>query len=488
MVEKSVIIIGAGIAGLSTGCYAQMNGFESEIYEMHNVPGGLCTAWKRKGYTFDGCIHWLTGSTPKQPLYKLWQEIGMIQDKEFVTYDYYTQSLDEQGNRFITYTNPDKLEEHMLSISKEDEKLIKSLTNVIRTLMKNYMPLEMGIGDYIKMIPLMRIFSKYSAPVSEFSKKFKSPILADLFNRALNWHDMPVFIPLWTLALMGNGDGGYPIGGSIPLARSVEKRYTDLGGKISYSSKVTKIIVENDKAVGIALSDGSERRGDVVISAADGHTTIFDWLEGKYIDDKIKGYYKNLKPFPPLVYVSVGINDDYSDEPHSLIFPLKNPIKIGDRETKNLTVSNYCFDKTLAPKGKSITISMIETDYDYWAKLKDDKVAYLETKQNIEESVINALSELYPDIRSKIEVIDVATPLTFERYTGNWKGSYEGWLLSKETMRIKMPQTLPGLSDFYMVGQWVSPGGGLPSGVITARNALKQICKKEGRKFVATTP
>ncbi len=62
MAEK-IIIIGAGISGLSAGCYARMNGYDAEIYEMDSKPGGLCTAWKRKGYTIDGCIHWLTAST-----------------------------------------------------------------------------------------------------------------------------------------------------------------------------------------------------------------------------------------------------------------------------------------------------------------------------------------------------------------------------------------------------------------------------------------
>jgi phytoene dehydrogenase-like protein len=47
MTEKSIIIIGAGISGLSAGCYCQMNGYSTRIVEMHNKPGGLCTDWKR---------------------------------------------------------------------------------------------------------------------------------------------------------------------------------------------------------------------------------------------------------------------------------------------------------------------------------------------------------------------------------------------------------------------------------------------------------
>ncbi len=65
MEDNSVIIIGAGFAGLSAGIYAQMNGYRTQIFEMHDLPGGLCTAWKRKGYTIDGCIHWLVGSSPQ---------------------------------------------------------------------------------------------------------------------------------------------------------------------------------------------------------------------------------------------------------------------------------------------------------------------------------------------------------------------------------------------------------------------------------------
>ena len=64
---KKTVIIGGEIAGLSAGCYAQMNGYETEIYEMHNLPGGLCTAWQRKGYTFDGCIHWLVAPRRIRP-------------------------------------------------------------------------------------------------------------------------------------------------------------------------------------------------------------------------------------------------------------------------------------------------------------------------------------------------------------------------------------------------------------------------------------
>ena len=56
------IIIGAGVSGLSTGCYLQMKGFDSTIFEMHNISGGVCTSWKRGNYLFDHCLHWIMGA------------------------------------------------------------------------------------------------------------------------------------------------------------------------------------------------------------------------------------------------------------------------------------------------------------------------------------------------------------------------------------------------------------------------------------------
>ena len=80
--EKSIVIVGAGMAGLSAGCYARMNGYKATILEMHSIPGGLCTAWTRKGYTFDISMHMLTGSK-SGPLHEMWQELGVMENRQF---------------------------------------------------------------------------------------------------------------------------------------------------------------------------------------------------------------------------------------------------------------------------------------------------------------------------------------------------------------------------------------------------------------------
>ena len=83
-------------------------------------------------------------------------------------------------------------------------------------------------------------------------------------------------------------------------------------------------------------------------------------------------------------------------------------------------------------------------------------------------------------------MFDVSTPATVIRYTNNWKGSFEGWLLTPKMGFRQMKKVLPGLENFYMAGQWVEPGGGLPTAIMSGRNATQIICKEDKKKFITT--
>ena len=79
----------------------------------------------------------------------------------------------------------------------------------------------------------------------------------------------------------------------------------------------------------------------------------------------------------------------------------------------------------------------------------------------------------------------VATPLTWERYTGNWRGAYEGWMFGSYDYVSK---TLPGLDNFYMAGQWVNPGGGMPPAVMSGNHTIQFICQKDNKEFITQKP
>jgi len=77
---------------------------------------------------------------------------------------------------------------------------------------------------------------------------------------------------------------------------------------------------------------------------------------------------------------------------------------------------------------------MIPTDYVFWEEIGQNREKYDAEKARVEEAVISSVTERHPDIRPKIEVVDVPTPLTFVRYTGNWRGSYEGWQFTRDML------------------------------------------------------
>ena len=116
------------------------------------------------------------------------------------------------------------------------------------------------------------------------------------------------------------------------------------------------------------------------------------------------------------------------------------------------------------------------------------KKRYKAEKQSLADAVIDQLEKRFPGIKGEIEVVDVATPVTYERYTGNWQGSYMGWANTTETMGKSMSRTLPGLRNFYMAGQWVFMGGGVPGAVMSGRHLMQIICKKDKIRFTTTVP
>ena len=214
-------------------------------------------------------------------------------------------------------------------------------------------------------------------------------------------------------------------------------------------------------------------------------------LEGKYINKKIQGYYDKLPIFTPLIYMSLGVARSFDELPSSvagIYFPLDEPVTIAGQEWKRLPVHIYNFDPSLAPEGKTLLTLLIDSNYEYWKKLSEDPERYKAEKEQIADLVVAQLDRRFPGLAAQVEMRDVATPMTFERYTGNWQGTYEGWQMTTKTLTMRMSKTLPGLANFHMAGQWVQPGGGLPTGVMTGRHVAQIICKKDKKKFVTSTP
>jgi phytoene dehydrogenase-like protein len=498
--STDIIIIGAGIAGLAAGCYAQMNGYRTHIFEMHNLPGGLCTAWERKGYIFDGCIHYLFGSGKDQPFYRIWKELGAVQGRQFIHHDEFMRITAPDGKTLVVYSDPDRLERHMKRLSPADSWVIESFCDGIRAFTRFDMSLLwqkpkalMKPTDWsqlsLKMLPFVGLLSKWGTiSALEFANCFKDPFLRHAIPQMFAWTSIPVMVGMSLLAYMHNKNAGFPVGASLEFARTIERRYLELGGQIHYCSQVERILVENDRAVGVRLYNNEEYRAHRIISACDGRSTIFGLLRGQYVNRQIKKLYNGHLPLHSQLQVSLGLNRDLSGEPHWVTYLLNEPVVIAGEKRYEISVKHYCFDPSLAPVGKSVVIVMLKTVYDYWQRIYGRSIYNAEQIQE-SDILIDQLEKFYPGIKSDIEFVDVATPLSYERYTANWQGSNCGWLLTKQTlfnMVAGINKTLPGLQNFYMIGQWVEPGGGVPIVAMSGRNIIQQICYEDKKVFTTT--
>ncbi len=489
---KKILIIGAGVAGLSAGVHACRNGYDVEIFERHNLPGGLCTAWERKGYTIEGCIHWLVGTRPGSQFNRLWAEVCNMDEVEVINHEIFMSIEGDRDKKVNIYCDMDLLEEHLVEIAPEDEAVIKKITEAARVLSKAVFPLEKPDelfkiwdmpGMLLKMLPIFKIMGHLSRiSIKDYLQQINNPLLKEALGLVMpTGYSMISLVS--TLASLHSNDAGFPRGGSLNFVQSIENRYLELGGRVNYRSRVKKILIDSGQAVGLELDDGSKIYGDLIISAADLHHTLYDLLGGRYITPLIEESFATL-PVYSSVQVSFGVESDLSGEVDTAVVRLDDPITLGSEHNRYIYLTNFSFDPTLAPGGKTVIRSTLYSTYEHWEAAAKDKERYRKKKEQLAGLVIKAVEKRFPAVKDRIEVVDVATPVTFSRYTGVWKGAYMAWIVPPAAGRFKIPKQLPGLENFYQIGQWVMPPAGLPGSMLTGRHVVQIICRQDKKPFV----
>lgn len=492
MQEKTIIIIGAGLAGLSAGCYGRMNGFGTKIFEHASVPGGVCTAWKRNGYMFDGCIHWLFGYRENSTITRVYRELGIIPNIKFGPVETYMNVVDEKTGLELKITaDYEATRNAFIAAAPEDRREIERfLENSLAFADTRILIDDPGTLGTLRLIGLLwqwrKAFfckKKYGLPAEEYARNFRNPwmkkVMAGIFHPR-----MPAVFNMMVLGWLFGRDMCTIEGGSLNFAQTIEKRYLELGGEIAYKSTVKKILVDNGRAVGVELEDGSVHRGDIVISAADLHSTLFDMLGGKYLTPRLQSMFEHEEIFEPILYLSYGIKDETGSHPSTNLIFLEEPLQIGETVCAHLFVRDTAYDPAAAPAGGRVVQVTLSTDYDTWDRLRQSDIdAYRAEKKRISESVLSKLDRYYPGIAGRLEARDVATPATFYRYTRNWRGAYEGWIMTMDNFKHQIKKTMPCLDNFYLCGQWVEPGGGVPMVMVSGRRAVQLLCKRERMAF-----
>jgi phytoene dehydrogenase-like protein len=516
MNQYDVTIIGGGISGLTAAAILSRAGQKVAVFEMSGITGGYLAGFERKGFVFDSAIHWLNQCNEKGHVYKVLSSVGNSFPK--VRDQVKIKKVVNDKLDFLLTSNPEYLKSEIIKAfpheQKGVEKFFNSAKKVADTLNAQTVDFRdpktrtapKNIKHYFDMAKfglkfLPYIFYSGDDGVKKGLKKyFKDPELIKL------WKSEPDILScLIPIAWAYNNDYQLPpVGGGQVIPRWLEKTLKKYGGEVYCNSKVTKIIDDGKKAVSIVVEkDGTETsfKSQYIISASDSVSLFEKIMRPKLFGGNLLEQLKSAELYSSAVTVYLGLNSKAEELGfgEETIFITKENISrsvrnSGDPELSDITVfSPSARDRSMAPENKgtlTIFVPAYFSQFNNWETEKNEHgervrgEKYKKLKKEYGDILIERVEkELGIDIASKIEFMDVATPLTYERYTGNRYGTMMGARPCSKNFKSGIAKSKTPLKNVFLCGHWAALGGGVPVAVSTGANAALLVLKNKKSPF-----
>ncbi len=501
MSEKyDVVIVGAGLGGLSCGAYLSHNGLRTLIVDKNPFLGGYCSVFKRGEFTFHAGPEGIIGLGEEGFLTHRLRELRVEKDIEFIRID----PLDRTyfcGMEIVASTN---MEEYVKSLQKHFPKEKNSIqeyfammTKIAEEVTRPKFKPPKGLLDTIKFA------LQYPATAKYGRKTFKS-ILDKLFQDQRlkflmgfyprNWLGVPPakLMAPWAAVIAASAytEGlFYPKGGMQELSGVIADRFKKNGGKLELTRPVSKILIEEDCAVGIQLEDGETLGGKYVVSNADVKQTFLKLVGEQHLRNGFAKYIRQLKQSVSGFVVYLGVDADLRrydyqinylgedesadwDEYHSILDSGQLNLEgLGMRIPSNL-------ERSCAPAGKSSVILISLAPYNYknnWntgpegARTKQ----YQSLKKQVADKMVRKAQKLIPELSQNIIVKDAATPLTFQKFNWTTEGAWYGPRIDQT-----MPEHITPVKHLYLAGA-NTRGPGVPSAIMSGVDTAKEILALE---------
>ncbi len=489
--KRSTLIVGGGLAGLTAGIYALKYGFDVTIIEKNAKPGGLCTGWKRQGYTIDNCLHWMTGTSPRNPLNEIHREIRTITDSVPLLQRDVMHRHDYKDDSLYFYKDPVKLENELLRVAPEDAREIHRFVRLVCDYRDGEMvpvkPFEqMGIIDYchllFRMWPVIKHHLRYShTSLQKYSERFKSPVLRHFLTSYLpkEYFAEAIFYTYGTFAC---GDGDIPMGGSEAAAQRILDRFTELGGVFKPNSAARRFIIDKSsrEITGVELADGKIMSADYYIAACDTYVTFNTLLPSEYKDKFFTKRYNDPDKYPVfsnfITYLSI---------PSRIVQGEPDIITIDSGVFTSLLLKHYAYEPEFAPQGRTILQVLLiskDEEYNYWERLyKKDKNTYDKCKNALARKIQESIDRHFKLQEGESEIIEALTPYSLNRWCGSYKGSYMSFVPTSKAPIGNHLGRIKGLGNFLLASQWQTSPGGTPNAIQSGKYAADRL-RKMARK------
>jgi prolycopene isomerase len=494
--KYDVIVIGAGLGGLSCAAFLSLFGFRPLVIEAHDKPGGYATSFNRGRFTCEVSLH---ATTPEDPQTKpLLEQLNVWDKITFVPHEYAWSSVFPDFTLDLPFGDMDVIRDILIEEYPLEESRLKAymeawknLIAEMEALIKNGMPQDPN--QLPVLYPNLAYMVMNNMTLADVQNDFgiNDPQLRAILSQSWGYYGLPpsqipAFYYLFATGTYYTYGGYYLEGTSQSLSNALFKVITDAGGDVILKTEVTEILLENNRAVGVKAR-GREYFGNAVVSNASVPQT-FD----KLIPPSVElppGYLSSCHTSLSSFNVWLGLNNDITNEitqSNVVFYPsydledVYNSAMSGDVEKCGfaMVVPDKLIDN-FSPKGHSSIHITSFSGYNRWEQFEQDyftgkKKGYYEEKERITKSLISlAESHFFPGLLDMIVMQDASTPLTNLRFTSNSFGAMYGYSQTMDNSGfIRLSNRTP-IEGLYLSSAWSYPGAGYSSVLLGGKEAFR---------------
>lgn len=494
----NICIIGAGLGGLTFGALAAKDGHQVTVYDKNDKPGGVAALCEHEGYRFEQGPLILGDLLPGEPLHGFLQSLGIHletvrADRGIVMPDYEMWKPD-------TYAGPYWRRERLKQLFPDDAAGIDAYYRFYDHMMHlRYLSTrKQTILTKLRTAFTYLHIKKYEDLSADGLTRhlFKSEKIRTLFTGILadfcadpdevQGLGLP-FCNIETafdqrIPLERNGEKYYPgycsiKGGCQKLPEALAAFILEHGGRIIFNTVVEKVLIENGKAIGVKLADGTRQRADLVVGSGGGRDFFEKAVGLEHLNDEYRAVLKTFRPMEAVFMLHLGVDYDpmqYLKAPlcyyygtydlHSATQKLRSGIYHGGDDGFLIYVPSAHAPEFAPPGMHCVTIYTVAPD-----TLAEG--TWQERKQEYAEKLIALAQRHLPDLQSHITTMKIMTAEEYRTYTHMQKSSFGGvvpiWM-------VKNPAHVTPVKDLYFVGQQSENAGGVSTVVLGAKSAYEK--------------
>lgn len=492
------VVIGAGLGGLTAAANLSEHGLRVLVIEQHDKPGGYATCFERDGFTFDASLHNI--GPLNSSIHRIFENLKLLDDVEYIPYESF-QRVIFPNHDFVLPKGAAGFEAYLKAQFPEESDGIRALFTSMKHVRKGFEEIEDLTIESDSDEPLSPLtaakypeFSEWTMTTLEelMEMHIKAPKLKALVGNIWWYLGLPPSeMPALLYSVVGLGymeySGGYIKGTSQRLSDALAAKITKRGGKLLLNTKVTRILVSEEKVDGVITDKGEMFYTDLTLSNAGGQETFLNLLDESAVKKKYLKKVRRQENALSAVQLYLGLDcppkalglKEHSftafssyDHDENLRF-----IMDGAYDKTFFSAAAYSsFDDSLAPKGKGV-LHLFSLDH---MKNWEDLTAaeYENKKEQVADAFLDKAEKYIPGIRAHILVKELGTPRTMHRYTGHKEGSIYGPSQNIYQSGLnRLPAETP-ISGLFLVGSSIYPGGGYPSVINSGYRTSRRILKK----------